>query len=61
MREAAFGLPALYGDVLPFFNGDKDLQLSPSWNKDGKAVIQQRDPLPMTILALISDAFVGGN
>jgi hypothetical protein len=54
-------LPALYGDVLPFFNGDKDLQLSPSWNKDGKAVIQQRDPLPMTILALISDAFVGGN
>ena len=61
MREASFGLPALYGDVLPLFNGDKFLQQSPSWDKDGTQVIQSREPLPCTILALLSDAFVGGN
>lgn len=61
MREAPFGLPALYGDVVDVYNGDKDLQLSPSWNKEGSVVIQSRDPTPCTILALLSDAFVGGN
>jgi hypothetical protein len=61
LREANFGLPALYGDVLTLFNGDKFLQQSPSWDKDGTVVIRSPEPLPCSILALITDAFVGGN
>jgi len=61
MREAKFGLPANYGQPPALFTGDKDVTLPPDWNKDGKYVIQQRDPLPLTILSLIPDAIVGGN
>jgi hypothetical protein len=41
--------------------GDKGVTMSPSWNKDGYVVVQQRDPLPMNLLALIPDVAVGGN
>ena len=61
LREATFGVPSLYGDVLPYFSGDKDVQLSPSWNKDGTLIIQSQDPTPCTILALLMDAALGGN
>ena len=61
LREASFGLPALYGDVLPLFNGDKYMALSPSWDKDGTVVIRSPEPTPMSILALLTDSFVGGN
>ena len=61
MREAKFGLPALYGQELSMITGDKHITLSPSWNKNGQIVIQQRDPLPMTILGINPDVVVGGN
>ena len=61
MREAKFGLPALLGQPPEMVNGDKNVTLSPHWGKDGKYVIQQRDPLPLTILSLIPDAIMGGN
>jgi hypothetical protein len=61
MREAKFGLPALYGQELSMITGDKHVTLSPSWNKNGQIVIQQLDPLPMTILGINPDVVVGGN
>ena len=61
MREARFGLPSLYGQELPMVSTDKDVTLSPSWNKNGQIVIQQRSPLPMTINGIIPDVFIGGN
>lgn len=61
MREARFGLPSLYGQELSMITGDKDITLSPSWNKNGQIVIQQRDPLPMTINGIIPDVVIGGN
>ncbi len=61
MREAKFGLPSLLGQPPELIDGDRNITLSPHWNKDGKYVIQQRDPLPLTILSLIPDAIVGGN
>jgi len=60
MREAKFGLPLLYGQELSMVTEDKSVTLSPSWNKNGQIVIQQRDPLPMTILGIIPDVVVGG-
>jgi hypothetical protein len=61
MREAKFGLPALYGQELSMITGDKHVTLSPSWNKNGQIYLQQRDPLPMTVLSFIPDVVVGGN
>jgi hypothetical protein len=61
MREAKFGLPALYGQELSMITGDKHVTLSPSWNKNGQIIVQQRDPLPMTLLSIIPDVVVGGN
>jgi hypothetical protein len=61
MREAKFGLPALYGQELSMITGDKHVTLSPSWNKNGQIVIQQLDPLPMTVLSIIPDVVIGGN
>ena len=61
LRAAKFGLPLLYGQELSMVTGDKNVTLSPSWNKNGQIVIQQQDPLPMTLLSIISDVLVGGN
>ena len=61
MREIKYGLPASWGQPASWITGDKDVTMSPSWNKDGYIVVQQRDPLPMTILAVIPDVVVGGN
>jgi len=61
MREIKYGLPAQYGQNPSWITGDKDLTMSPSWNKDGQIVIQQRDPLPMTLLAVIPDIIPGGD
>ena len=61
MREMKYGLVALYGQPPSFITDDKNITLSPSWNKTGQIVVQQRDPLPMTLLALVPDVVVGGN
>jgi hypothetical protein len=61
MREAKFGIPSLYGQPPALVTGDKDVTLPPDWNKDGTYVIQQRDPLPLTVLSLMPDVVVGGN
>jgi hypothetical protein len=61
MHEAKFGLPLLYGQVLNMIDGDKDVTMGPSWNKEGQVILQQRDPLPCTILSLIPDVYLGGN
>jgi len=54
-------LPSLYGQELSLITADKDVTMSPSWNKGGQIVIQQRDPLPMTVLGIIPDVIIGGN
>ena len=61
MREAKFGLPANYGQPQALYSGDKDVTLPPDWNKTGQYIVQQRDLLPLTILAGVPDVLVGGN
>ena len=61
MREAKFGLPSQWGQPPDAITGLKEFTMSPSWNKNGQIVIQQRDPLPMTILSITPDLIVGGN
>ena len=61
MREIKYGLSSQYGQPPEWVTGDKGVTMSPSWNKDGYVIVQQRDPLPMNLLALIPDVLVGGN
>ena len=61
MREVKFDIPALWGQPPSLFSGVKDLTLPPDWNKSGTYILQQRNPLPSSILALIPDVVIGGN
>lgn len=61
MREAKFGLPTLYGQPLQMVTEDIDVTMRADWGKRKQVVIEQRDPLPLTILTLIPDAIIGGN
>ena len=61
MRETRFGMPALYGQPLEMINDDVNVTLKANWGKNKQVVIEQRDPLPLEILALIPDAIIGGN
>lgn len=61
MREAKFGLPSRYGQPLQMRTEDIDVTMKPDWGKRKQVVIEQRDPLPMTVLTLIPDATLGGN
>jgi len=61
MREAKFGLPALYGQPLLAVTQDIDVTMKANWGKRKQVVLEQREPLPLTVLALIPDATLGGN
>lgn len=61
MREAKFGLPSAYGQPLPMVTEDVNVTLKGDWSKEKRVVIEQRSPLPMTILSITPDVAVGGN
>lgn len=61
MREAKFGLPSGYGQPLSMVTEDINVTLKGDWSKEKQVVIEQRSPLPLTILAVAPDVAVGGN
>jgi len=61
MREAKFGLPSAYGQPLSMVTEDVSVTLKGDWSKEKQVVIEQRSPLPITILAVAPDVSVGGN
>jgi hypothetical protein len=42
-----------YGEPTSLLTGDKEIMLPPDWNSNGRIALRQRDPLPMTILAIM--------
>jgi len=48
-----------YGEPTALLTGDKAIPLEPSWNSHGRVFIRQRNPLPMTILAVIPTVEIG--
>jgi hypothetical protein len=42
-----------YGEATNLVDGDKQVDMSPDWNTHGRMYLRQKDPLPMTILAVI--------
>jgi len=49
------------GAPTPLLTGDIDVTLKPAWNSNGRLLIRQQHPLPMTVLAVIPDIEVGDN
>lgn len=47
------------GEAIRLYSGDQEVNLPSTWNK-GTIVLQQRDPLPITVLAALPDMEVGG-
>lgn len=49
-----------YNEALPLETGISSLKISTSWSEKGRVYIQQADPLPLTILAIIPDVVTSG-
>lgn len=42
-----------YDEPTRLYTGDKEMKIKPSWDRGGRIMIQQNDPLPVTVLAII--------
>lgn len=49
-----------YGSPPNLINGWKHVNIQPQWQDDGSVVIQQPDPLPVTVLCMVLDEVSGG-
>lgn len=49
-----------YNEALPLETGISSLKISTQWSEKGRVYIQQADPLPLTILAIIPDVVTSG-
>ena len=49
-----------YGSAITPYTGTVDLLVDSQWNRTGRVTVEQRDPLPMTLLAIVPRTDVGG-
>lgn len=49
-----------YNQPIPLLTGPSELKISSVWDESGRVYIQQADPLPLTILAVIPEVTVSG-
>jgi hypothetical protein len=50
----------VYGAPPALITGELDIQIKPDWNSSGQVVIQQTDPLPVTVLSMVMEVALGG-
>jgi hypothetical protein len=60
LREYKQRATEAYNAPIALATGDFEIILSPSWNSNGRIVVQQNDPLPLTILSIIPEVVIGG-
>lgn len=60
MREWKQRTNEPYGTAIALYTGDFEQTLDADWNTNGNVVIQQNDPLPMAVLAIMPDVAIGG-
>jgi len=49
------------GEETNLVTGDREIVLRPTWKSNGRVLLRQQDPQPMTILAVIPDIEVGND
>jgi hypothetical protein len=52
--------PMPMGEAPAVFSGDKSVRFPKGWDKDGRLVIEQGQPLPMTVLMLVPEFALAG-
>ena len=45
---------------MALYTGDKAIRPPGGYNEDGRLVLKQDDPLPITLLAIIPEVVIGG-
>lgn len=58
--EVPFRTSEGYDEATRLFTGDKPVTIKPKWGEDGRVVVRQADPLPITVLAIIPEVTLGG-
>jgi hypothetical protein len=49
-----------YGSAPEWITDELDITIKPDWNTSGQVVIQQTDPLPVTVLSMVMEVALGG-
>ncbi len=49
-----------YGEPTPLITGEREIEMEPHWDSNGRLIVRQADPLPMTITAIVPELSVGG-
>ena len=49
-----------YGSAPEWITDEVDIQVKPDWNSSGQMIIQQTDPLPVTVLSMVMEVALGG-
>ena len=59
MSEAKFRANDVWGQPKALITDEVSMTVSPDWNNHGRMYLEQRDPLPCTIIALVPDYELG--
>lgn len=59
LREAKQRSTENYGEPVNSLTGTIDVRLESSWNSNGRTFIRQRDPLPLSVLAIVPSGDIG--
>lgn len=49
-----------YGSAPDWITDEIEVQVKPDWNSSGQMIIQQTDPLPVTVLSMVQEVALGG-
>ena len=49
-----------YGTSPSLISNEIEITLSPQWGRSGQVLVRQQDPLPLTLVSMVSEASVGG-
>lgn len=49
-----------YGSAPDWITDEIEVQVKPDWNSSGQMIIQQTDPLPVTVLSIVMEVALGG-
>lgn len=60
LEEYKPDIPEAYGEIPALLTGLIDLNIAAEWSDRGRIVVRQSDPLPITLLSLITNASIGG-
>ena len=59
LQTIKFALGDVWSKAPDLYTGDKSLNPISSWSADARITIQQTDPLPITVLAIMAEVQIG--